>query len=701
MSGKLSKAMGGMVKFGAAAGLLGSAVSAVAVAGNSVKKAMDFESQMSTIKALTGSTDEQMKQMQKLALEQGMATKYSAMEAAQGIEELLKSGMSTAQVMNGGLNSALNLATAGGLELAESAEIMSTSLNSFKKEGLTAAQAADILAGTANASATDVHDLRYSLAQVGSVADQVGMSFRDTNTALGLFANNGVKGEQAGTSLKTMLSNLAPMTDKAYALFEDFNLLTVNTTDALAFMAKKGIKSTGTSVQAVTKDIEKYVAAQTGLKVGTSKAAKETKKFLTASNLIHSAFYDNKGEIKDLAQVADLLRDRFGKLTAEQRQTYMYSMFGSDAIRAGNILFKEGAAGVKKFQKEMANVSALSVAKEKMNNAAGAVEQFSGALETLQISALMPTMPLITALANKGSELAIQLNNWLDSDQAKAWGNAIKSTFTGVMAALAPVGQAVMNGVKSWLPNAQAIWTALVNGVTNVVGIFKSYFPQISSALQSAWTFMQPVFTLVQSAIKAIGEVVVAVLPTVLDIFNTVFPIAAKLVGYLAQGIKFLIDNVVRPMLPTLGEAFSSAWVTVKPILKFMEAAIDAVASAIEYAYKKWQEFKNSDAAQVLSGNFSLGMPEAFGGDGVIQVERPDANGHAGGLDRVPYNDYPARLHKDETVLTKHEASEWRDQQRGKGSSGGVNIYLGGVTINNDSDIEVLCGRLVKALSRA
>ncbi|MHB0884175.1 phage tail tape measure protein [Paenibacillus sp. SEL1] len=643
MSSKLSKAMGGMMKFGAAAGLLGSAVSAVAVAGDSVKKAMDFEEQMSTIKALTGSTDAQMKQMQQLALEQGMATKYSALESAKAIEELLKAGMSTAQVQAGGLNAALNLATAGGLELTEAAETMATSLNAFKKDGLTAAQAADILAGTANSGATDVRSLGYALASAGGVADMVGVSFKDFNTAIGLMSNDGLKsGSDAGTSYKSMLMYLQPQTKKATRLFED-------------------------------------------LGIGVGKANK---------------FFE-KGKIKDLAGVADVLQQTLGKMSNQDRTATLLDIFGTDGVKAATTLYKAGSKGVKEFQRQMSNVTALQVAKEKMNNAAGAVEQLEGAIQTLQISALLPTMPMIAALANKGSELAIQLNNWLDSDQAKSWGNAIKSTFTSVMTVLAPVGQAVMNGVKSLLPTAQATWTALVNGVMNVVGIFKSYFPQISSALQSAWTFMQPVFTLVQSAVKAIGEVVVAVLPTVLDIFNTVFPIAAKLVGYLAQGITFLIDNVVRPMLPTLGEAFSAAWETVKPILKFMEAAIDAVASAIEYAYKKWQEFKNSDAAQVLSGNFSLGMPEAFGGNGVIQVERPNANGHAGGLDRVPYNDYPARLHRDETVLTKHEASEWRDQQRGKGGSGDVNIYLGGVTINNDSDIEVLCGRLVKALSRA
>nr|WP_283657562.1 phage tail tape measure protein [Paenibacillus sp. RC343] len=123
-----------MTKFGVAATGIGVATTGIAFAADSIKKAMDFEAQMKTVQALTGATDEQTKAMQQLALEQGAATKYSALEAAQGIEELLKAGMSVEQVgKKGGLNAALNLATAGGLGLAEAAEIMSTALNSFKK----------------------------------------------------------------------------------------------------------------------------------------------------------------------------------------------------------------------------------------------------------------------------------------------------------------------------------------------------------------------------------------------------------------------------------------------------------------------------------------------------------------------------------------------------------------------------------------
>ncbi|GAW27993.1 phage tail tape measure protein [Carboxydocella sp. ULO1] len=316
---------------------------------SSFAKTMNFEAQMSSIKALTGISAKELGKLQGLAIKMGANTKYSALEAAQGIEELLKAGLSVKQIMDGGLEAALNLAAAGGLELADAAEIMSTAMNAFKNDAMTAAQAANILAGTANASATSVQELQYSLAMVSAVASGVGMSFRDTNVALGLFANNGLKGSDAGTALKTMLMNLIPQTKQQIEMFKKLGLIT---------------------------------------KSGTI------------------AFFDTKGKLKSLADIAGLLKTRLKNLSQAQRMAALEIMFGSDAIRAANILFKEGAEGVLKFTKEMSKVTALDVAKEKMNNAAGAVEQFRGAVETLQISALMPLMPLIREFALWAADMA-------------------------------------------------------------------------------------------------------------------------------------------------------------------------------------------------------------------------------------------------------------------------------------------------------
>ncbi|MGG1644147.1 phage tail tape measure protein [Paenibacillus sp. NRS-1782] len=667
-----------MTKFGVAATGLGVATTGIAFAADSVKKAMDFESQMKTVQALTGATDEQTKAMQQLALEQGALTKYSALEAAQGIEELLKAGMSVEQVgKKGGLNAALNLATAGGLGLAEAAEIMSTALNSFKKDGLKAAQAADILAGTANASATDVHDLRYSLAAVGSVADGVGMSFKDTNTALGLFANNGLKGADAGTSLKTMLSNLVPATDKAYGMFEDFNLLTVNTTDALAFMSKKGIKSTGTSVQAVTKDIEKYVAAQTGLKVGTSKAAKETKKFLTASNLIHSAFYDNKGEIKDLASVADLLQNRFGKLTSEQRQFYLYQIFGSDAIRAGNILYKEGAAGVKKFQTEMANVTALQVAKKKMEGAAGSVEQFSGALETLQISALIPTMPIIAKLADAMSNLVIKYTPRITAAIERAVNTSkkyLKSHF-------------IDNPAFNRLPDIQSKIAFIFD---DVLATFDKWWSSGGSAAFEETG--RNIGDTIGKALKASGPLLQAATKVGVDIGAAVVTGVLKEIGSNPVASSLLLGGAgvnLGSRFGPWGAVIGGAGGAVLGIgaSEFAQAASAAQERSAAYADKSKSGGKVSyQGANPTGSNAPVGIDR-------FNAWKEDGK-HSGGLNNVPFDQYRAELHKGEAVLPRSQADEYRRS----GGRGDVNITIN-ATIREESDIEKLASVLARRLA--
>jgi len=317
--------------------------------GASLKKAIDYESQLSSIQALTGLTNEQMNAMNKLALKLGADTKYSALEAAQGIEELLKSGLTPATVQTGALEAALNLATAGGLDLAAAAEIMADALNGFRKDGMSAADAANILAGAANASSTNVQQIKYGLAAVGPVAEGIGITFKEVNAVLAAFSNNMLKGSDAGTSLKTFLANVQPGTKKATQLFEKYGLINKKTGENILF---------------------------------------------------------SNGQLKDLAEVSGILQKNFKKLTDQQRSSAFFEMFGSDAVRAANILFKEGAEGIRNVYQEMSKVTALDVAKQKMDNAAGAVEQFKGALETMQISALTPTLPLVKDLALMMADMA-------------------------------------------------------------------------------------------------------------------------------------------------------------------------------------------------------------------------------------------------------------------------------------------------------
>lgn len=308
-----------------------------------LKTSTDFEQGMSNIKAVTGASSEEIKKLRDLSIQTGKDTAFSASEAAKGIEELAKAGLTTEQILDGGLKGALDLAAAGELELGEAAEIASTALNAFKRDGISVTQAADLLAGAANASATDVKELKFALSACASVASSVGISFKDTSTALAVFAQNGLKGSDAGTSLKTMLLNLQPSTDKQVATFQRLGLAT-----------KEGA----------------------------------------------SAFIDANGHMKSMSEIAELLKTHTEKLTDAQRQQALETMFGTDAIRAATIMSKEGAKGFEEMYGSMSKVTAAETAAEKMNNLKGSIEEFKGSVETAAIQLGTSMIPTIRSLTD-------------------------------------------------------------------------------------------------------------------------------------------------------------------------------------------------------------------------------------------------------------------------------------------------------------
>ena len=319
----------------AAGAMAGLPVQAAGFAGlgygvfDAVKNYSDFTAQLSQIKAVTGLDAEAMDAVKEKALELGADTQFSSTEAAQGMTELLKAGVSVKDVLGDASQAALDLAAAGQLSLPEAAEIMSTAMNAFHMDDAT--HAADVLVGAANASATGVQELKYSLSAVSAVAAGVGMSFDDTNTALAVFANNGLKGSDAGTSLKTMLMNLSPQTKQATEEMQRLGLLTDE---------------------------------------GTSK------------------FFDQEGHLRSLSDIAGLLQEHLSGLTDEEKMNALSTMFGSDAIRGGMIMLREGAKGVKDMNVAMKDITAHETAKVAMDNLRGSLLRLKSAWENLTIKLL-------------------------------------------------------------------------------------------------------------------------------------------------------------------------------------------------------------------------------------------------------------------------------------------------------------------------
>ncbi|QPW48942.1 phage tail tape measure protein [Bacillus thuringiensis] len=458
-TGNKMQDVGGQVgtTFAAMTGVIGAGLAMA------VKESMNFEQKMADIQAVSGATGEEMKQIGDLAVTMGEKTKYSSVEAGQGIEELIKAGVSLTDIINGGLEGALNLATAGELELGDAAEIASTALNAFKDDHLSVAQAADILAGAANASATSVGELKYGLSMASAVASGVGLTFKDTSTALAVFVQNGLKGSDAGTSLKTMLLNLVPSTKEATRTMFDLGLGAMDTNKAMQFLEDRGIKPQGSSWEGLAQQIHKYLEEQEGLTKGTKEHVKAWEKLLEEQNMYSSAFYDTHGKIKSLAEISELLKDKLSHLTEAQRQQALKTMFGTDAIRAANIMFKEGADGVNKMYGEMSKVTALEVAETKMNTTKGKIEELSGAVDTLKKSfgdALLPI--LVDAVA--GIQGVVDWFNNLDesTQQMIAKSSLLAFGIAGVTTALGFLAMGV--GALLANPIALAI-TGVILGV--------------------------------------------------------------------------------------------------------------------------------------------------------------------------------------------------------------------------------------------
>ncbi|EMY4797057.1 MULTISPECIES: phage tail tape measure protein [Bacillus] len=367
---------------------------------SAVTESMNFEQQMANIKAVSGSTGEEMKKLSELAVNMGETTKYSSVEAGKGIEELIKAGVSLTDIINGGLSGALNLATAGELDLGEAAEIASTALNAFKADHLSVADAANILSGAANASATDVRELKYGLAASSAVAAGAGMTFKDTATTLAVFAQNGLKGSDAGTSLKTMLMRLNPSTKEAYNKMRDLGLITYNAQAGFDFLVKNGVTPASRSVGDIEVALEKYVMKTEGVTKWNDKCDTTFRELATSSAFLSSKFYDQQGHIQSLENISGTLHESMKDLTDQQRSMALETLFGSDAVRGATILFKEGAKGVNEMWDAMSKVTAADVAKTKIDTLQGRIVLLDSAFSTMKKTigdALAPVVSVFVA----------------------------------------------------------------------------------------------------------------------------------------------------------------------------------------------------------------------------------------------------------------------------------------------------------------
>ncbi|MCY7931780.1 phage tail tape measure protein [Bacillus inaquosorum] len=608
--------------FGAATLAVGGAL------GLATKKSMDFEQQMSNVKSVMDpeEANKYSDALEKLAIKLGADTKYSALEAAQGMEELVKAGVSTQDIINGGLSGALTLAAAGGLELADAAEIASTALNAFKDDNLSVAQAADILAGAANSSSTDVQEMKYGLSMTSAVAAGMGLTFKDTATALAVFAQNGLKGSDAGTSLKTMLSRLVPMTKASYETMSDLGLVTLDTTEAYKRMAEKGFKPASKDLGDIYDALNKYVAKTSGAKEGTDKFSKAFDKATRNLGIMDNKFFDANGNIRSMTEISGELSKALDGMSAKDKQEALYNIFGSDAIRGALILGKEGSKGFNAMAKAMDKIKAANVAAKRLDNLKGRIEELSGAFETAQIKigkALKPALSALVAVLQK----VVDGFNHLSPGMQKfiAISAAVVAAILGIITTFG----AVLAGFGAMAAGIGALVEA--GGLLAVSGtVLGSVFAALTSpiALTIAGIMgLIAVFALVykhsEQLQKLLGVVFNAIKAGALVAYN-----GAKVAF---DGIVAAVDRVAAYLLekgPAMWNGFAAGAVNVGTAIQSgFNAAVSTIGSFFYSIGQKASQFFGQGVADKVSdaaGVFFAQLKTAFSSvSGVVSIVAP------------------------------------------------------------------------------
>lgn len=307
-------------------GVAAMAMGAVAAAGVAlaIKAFSDFDAEMAQVKALSHATSGEMQQLTDAALNIGQKFGYSATQVAQAETELVKAGISVKDIMGGALTGALTLAADGQMDVADATQIAAEAMTQFGLKGKDVPHIADLLAAGADKALGSVGDLGTALESGGLVAAQFGLSIDDTVGTLSAFAQAGLLGERAGTTLRQMFLKLGNPSAEA----------------------AKSMKDLGITI------------------------------------------YDASGKFVGITNLAGQLKDKLKDLAPAQRNAALATIFGSRAILGANILYKDGAKGIQGWIEKVNDQGfAAEQAQAKLNSLNGDIKKLAAAFNTDLIKA--------------------------------------------------------------------------------------------------------------------------------------------------------------------------------------------------------------------------------------------------------------------------------------------------------------------------
>lgn len=400
----------------------------LAIGTAAVTTGNDFEAQMSRVQAIAGATKGELEQLTEQAMELGAETSFSASEVAAGMENLASAGFTTNEIMEA-MPGLLDLAASSGAELATSSEIAASAIRGFGLEASQAGHVADVYAEAAARTNAQTEDMGEAMKYVAPVAKTVGLSLEETAAAIGIMSDAGIKGSQAGTTLRS----------------------------------------------------------------GLTRIIKPTKMVKDAMEELDVEFYNSDGTMKSLAEIIETLKEHTEGLTDETKNQALAQIFGTEALSGMLALVNRGSDELEDMTKsfEECDGAAEDMADTMLDNTKGAFESLSGSLETAGITIQRALAPTIRELSEWIQNLVDDFNDLSDEEQQNILKTvALVAAIGPAIKIISKLGSGIGKVVEGVGVFSQSIGTTIQNMKYNIetASTLKSSFSSMLGPIGLATT---------------------------------------------------------------------------------------------------------------------------------------------------------------------------------------------------------------------
>ena len=486
------------------------------MAAYAVKVGAEFEAAMSQVQAISGAAGADLQALQDIAKEMGATTKFSATQAAEALQYMAMAGWKTEQMISG-LPGVMNLAAASGEDLASVSDIVTDALTAFGLQVEEAGRFADVLAAAASNSNTNVAMMGATFRYVAPIAGAMGYRIEDAATAIGLMANAGIKGEQAGTALRSLLTRL-------------------------------------------------------------SKPPKEAAEAIRALGLHIS---DASGKMLPMAEVVEQLRQRFTGLTAEQKTQMAASLAGQEAMSGLLAIVNASEEDYQKLTEAIAESggAAQQMADVMNDNLQGAVTLLRSGIEGLGILFYESVDSSLKDAVQVAGEYVQRLNRLfyeIDVDPSSKELQALAAEYQATGLSMEQAVQKASDTLRS-----QAFVTALPQELGSILADIATRLAEATPQLLDAGTQMvqallQGVSDNAPQLLQGAGQIILSFGKSVLTLLPQFAQAGAALAVQLAEGL----SQSLPLLIPKAVEMVSAAALQIAEHADTMLAAgIDLIAA--------------------------------------------------------------------------------------------------------------------------